>query len=497
MIQQMKIVLLAVGVLAGSAAKAEYPAPTLTDKGPVPSAQLPAYLKSGGVVPTDPPSMSVEVSYKYPGLPLEGNSGFRVATGAPTFDPPEIRDWQTTAKAPRDFAAWYEPWQPWPRKGKDKRINTIELGPRRDPDGVLILGALFRSVLAESVVVASADGAKTFVMDEDFKYNARWGQIANIDGRLGVHEQTDVKVRCRYATQRIDLVQLSPNGGLSVKRGEPAIVCPALPEPDTGQIAIAGVYIAPWRRDGKFVITAEDIFPISPADPAAPINPQAVSRTLAKLRKGEKVTIAMLGASITVGAEAGLWWDESRKFTAKDTAWRGRVIRTLRGRFPDAEIAPLEASRGGKTTQYGVEVLRGTVIPAGADVVIISFGGNDASSAIGREPRNPPERFKALMTDLVRNAKAAGLEVILIVGMQKNPWLRSGIARRWPKYRQAILDVGREQGVGVADVYAEWMNLSMRGIPPFSQLHNWNNHPGAFGHKVYADVILRFFEQGD
>jgi len=86
------------------------------------------------------------------------------------------------------------------------------------------------------------------------------------------------------------------------------------------------------------------------------------------------------------------------------------------------------------------------------------------------------------------------MEVILVVTMQQNPWMKTDVARRWLDYRKALLELGEEEKVGVADVYTEWMNLATRGIPPFSQLHNWINHPGAFGHGVYAEVVLRFFE---
>ena len=83
---------------------------------------------------------------------------------------------------------------------------------------------------------------------------------------------------------------------------------------------------------------------------------------------------------------------------------------------------------------------------------------------------------------------------MLVVTMQTNPWQKNGAAQRWPEYRKAMLEIGDEEGVAVADVYSEWMNLATRGILPFSQLHNEINHPGAFGHGVYADVILRFFK---
>ncbi len=428
--------------------------------------------------PADPPSLSV----------VAGSTTL-------TFDGPEIRDWSTdgAVEVPRNHAAWYDPWEPWPARGKDGKDNVINLGPRRDPTGTPILGGLFRSALPESVVVTSADGSKTFVAGTDYKLNTDWGQIANLDGGLGAEWEAKVRVSCRYATQRLDLIQRDAEGAYRVKAGEPAIVCPALPAADKGCTPVAGVYIAPWRQGGAFVITDENILPIQPADPVAPINPDAVASTLAKLRAGRKATIALMGASITLGAESTRWWEEQRKFTEDDLAYRGRVIHGLRRRFPAATVTPVEAYKGGTTTQYGLEQYREVVAPAKCDLVLIAFGANDASSSIGGAPRNSPEQFKALISELVAAVKADGAEVMLVVTMQQNPWLKNNVAERWPKYRQAMLEIGREQNVAVADVYTEWMNSATRGVPPYTMLHNWINHPGDVGHKIYADTILRFF----
>jgi lysophospholipase L1-like esterase len=331
-------------------------------------------------------------------------------------------------------------------------------------------------------------------MGEDYKYLEDWGQIANLSGKLGKLNEDELQVEYQYATQRIDLIQVDAAGRFSVKKGLARMVCPMIPQPDVGASPLAGVYVAPWRREGKFVVAKDDIFPIAPAPPVAPINKDAVAKTLQKLKDSKEVKIAIMGASIELGAEACAWWDDKIKFTDKDLAYRGRVVVGLRKRFPKATVTPVEAYQGGTQTKFGLEVLDKTVIPAKADLVLIGFGGNDVSGPIGKGPNNPPEEFKKDMKAMVAKAKAAGMEVMLVVTMQQNPWARNQVAQRWPDYRKALLELGQEEKVGVADVYTEWMNLATRGIPPFSQLHNWINHPGPFGHGVYADVILRFFE---
>jgi hypothetical protein len=63
-------------------------------------------------------------------------------------------------------------------------------------------------------------------------------------------------------------------------------------------------------------------------------------------RAGGPVKIAFLGDSLTLGAEAGRWWDDDR------LTWRGRVRDGLQSRFPGARIQEVAAYRGGEGVDY-------------------------------------------------------------------------------------------------------------------------------------------------
>ena len=442
----------------------------------------------------DPPDMTLRV------IPGPGQQ-FKEAQLA--FDPPETRDLTITAKAPQDHAAHWDAWQPWPGKYEGKMV-ALNIKPQTDSEGTLILGGLFRQIRTESITIKSANGSGTFRQGRDYKVNPVWGQIGNIKGRLGQPLQADLKISYRLALQRLDLVQVTAQGKVTVKKGASRIVCPQLPEPDAGCTPLAGVYIAPWeaarnpwfdesgglKAATKFAITQREIFVVNPAPPVEPINATAVARTWQKLRDGKEARIAFMGASITLGAEAPAWWDNL--WTEKNLGYPSRVVVSLRRRFPKATVTPIEAFQGGTTTKYGLKMVDEKVVPAKADLLLIAFGGNDVAGPEGRPPNNPPEKFKEDMRVMVRKAKENGMEVMLVVTMQQNPWQQA--AKRWPAYRKALIDLAREENVACADVYSEWMNQASRGIPPFTQLHNWINHPGKEGHKIYADVILRFFE---
>jgi lysophospholipase L1-like esterase len=446
---------------------------------------------------SSPADLSLTVQAGEVGLPGGGKVNFEKTVLR--FDAPDYRPRTVTAKAPGNHADWWDPWQPWPKQGK-----PLTLKPQYDEEGTLILGGLFRQIHHEDVVVTSADGARTFKRDEDYVFLDDWGQIGNLNGRLGKPGEAELKVTCKIALQRLNLIQVLADGKVTVKKGKSVLVCPTLPEPDPGAAPLAGVYIAPWKaadnpnlEDGGagqagagHVITRHEVFPINPAPPVQPVNKRAVTATLRKLRAGEQTRIAFMGASITLGAEAGAWWDDL--WTDKNLGYPSRVVVALRRQFPEATVTPIDAFKGGTTTQYGLEMIETKVIPAKADLLLIAFGGNDAAGAIGRPPRNPAPRFKEDMRKMARRAKEAGMEVILVITMQQHPW--QATAKRWPAYRQALLELAEEEEVACADVYTEWMNQATRGIPPFTQLHNWINHPGKAGHELYADVILRFFD---
>ncbi len=229
-------------------------------------------------------------------------------------------------------------------------LPLLTLKPRLD---TLMLGFLFRSIVPGSVRVTSADGALTYDLGRDYEFDPERGQVRPVKGRLVGR----VKISYKLVTQRIDLVQVSRDGKVTVKKGTPAVVCPTRPDPDPGALPLAGIYVHTANHPGQFVVTQDDIFPVGPAPPVQPINPRGVARSLAKLRAGETLTIAFFGDSITLGAEAGKWWaDRSRTYT-------GLVVAGLRRLFPRAAIVEVPAYRGGVNTISGRTVFESRVLP--------------------------------------------------------------------------------------------------------------------------------------
>lgn len=412
----------------------------------------------------------------------------RVTPGMLTVAPPKFENKTETFPSPANHQPFMDNWLPWPRpNAKKKQPGAITFAPTKDENGVLILGLPYRQYPVDQIVVQSADGKQTYQAGKDYKVLEDYGQIINLNSALGEPDQGKIKVSFREVEQRLDLVQVDASGKASIKQGKSRLVCPYLPEPDAGHTAVAGINIAPWlTKDSK--LTDDLIFPIQAKDPVAPVHPDAVAKTRAKLEAGKPVTIAYMGDSLTLGAEAGLWWQDNTQH------WRGRFQNTLKARYPDAKITEVAAWQGGKGTEFGVQQLEKTVLPAKPDLLIIMMGINDADGpSNGSGPKVSPDQYGKHMENIIKAAKDANIEVILMTSMQPFPMKPGGHAERWEEYVSIQKELADEYDIGLADTYQEWMNLEYRGMPPYSQLHNSNNHPGSFGHGVMADVPLRFF----
>ena len=83
------------------------------------------------ITPADPPDLTVRIAAGETALP--GGKTVQFEAAQFKFDPPEIRGLCFYAKAPRNFASWYEPWDPWPSQDMD----TIDLKPHvaKEPAG--------------------------------------------------------------------------------------------------------------------------------------------------------------------------------------------------------------------------------------------------------------------------------------------------------------------------------------------------------------------------
>jgi acyl-CoA thioesterase-1 len=213
----------------------------------------------------------------------------------------------------------------------------------------------------------------------------------------------------------------------------------------------------------------EDRFPW----PVQPRQDQFLPRTRERLKRGERVTIAAFGDSITAGGDA----------TAPELIYWQRWIAALRTRYPKAEIVGVNSATGGDTTVQGLARLEQKVLALKPDLVLVAFGMNDQN--VGSVPL---DRFEANLGELVdRIRRETPAEVILLSSCLPNPnWhYTSG---RMPEYGRVTGKVAAEKRCAFADVLTNWKAVVDRKKPE-DLLSNNVNHPNDFGHWIYFQVL--------
>jgi lysophospholipase L1-like esterase len=91
-------------------------------------------------------------------------------------------------------------------------------------------------------------------------------------------------------------------------------------------------------------------------------------RAFAKARRGEPITLGVIGGSITEGAIAS---SPERGYAASVLAW-------WRARFPHSDARLINAGVGGTGSLYGAFRVQRDLLRADPDVVIVEFAVNDA-----------------------------------------------------------------------------------------------------------------------
>jgi lysophospholipase L1-like esterase len=324
----------------------------------------------------------------------------------------------------------------------------------------------------DSVVVAAAPGPQgdAYQPGRDYLLDPVWGALGRVAGGRIAHGAT-VYVGYRYSLRRIDTVALSADGRVSVVAGQPARAAPHPPELPPATLALANLYW-PYRATA---LAPDHIYPIRDRRPVDdrgdPRLARFVSRTLARLRAIQTVTVVALGDSVTVGGDA----------SAPDRRFPDLFAAGLRTRFPGAGVILHNAGVGGSNSDHALERLDRDVIVHAPDLVVIEFVNDMGMS---------PQKIAANYAQLIARIRAVHADVIILTPHYTMPgWMGEG--RRLAE--EALRAAAREHDVGLADAAAEWARLEDRGLPYETLLNNGINHPDDRGHAIYARVLLRFF----
>jgi hypothetical protein len=345
----------------------------------------------------------------------------------------------------------------------------------------------FRSLIEESIVIRDAAG-RTLRKGEDYLVSAPFA-LLGLGPQASVTSADKVLVTYSHYRQRIDLVAVDARGVSFLVPGIPHVATPAVPSAPAGATAIATVY----RPFGARMLEAMHVFPITATarEAVTATTRGRVPKTLAKLRRGEPVTVVCWGDSITVGADV-----------EPHTAWANRLRTELAARFPRAPLTHRNHSIGGtKTAQWlhngdfpglpkqNPEKCRfDLVLAEKPDLVVMEFL-NDITFG--------EDVLEANYARLHEAFAARGIEWIIVTPSQRVPpdfnlgEMKDGQPRLLDAFLRRFAD---RHGYALADTAARWKHLHREGIPYFALFANAYNHPNAFGHGLFIEEILRCLE---
>jgi len=304
------------------------------------------------------------------------------------------------------------------------------------------------------IAVTSANGATTFDEGRDYFWEHGSNTLTLAPGS-----------RIPFRTW----AQLHPPKGAPMSLGESADGKTSLLWEEPGdlfqslQIAVTYDHVDKWR--GMIFPSAEN----------------ELARTIAKLH-AKRLKLVIFGDSVSAGAGA------SGSFHALpyQPPYTELVAEGLRARY-GADVTVTNLAEGGQDSTWAVKMAYKAAAER-SDLVIVGFGGNDATRGISAQSFSQNIRS---VINTIRNT-SPNADFVLIATMTANSDWPESKAILCQQYRDALLQlVG--PGVAVADETSVWQ--TMLKTKKFLDLtSNGINHPNDFGHRVYAQVVLQLLK---
>lgn len=373
---------------------------------------------------------------------------------------------------------WYDPPKRWKSRTK---LNGSPLGNNAPAPYMIVPG---------SVRISDTNGT-VYKRDRDYILDEDWNAVSlKKGGRMKAN--TLYIAQYSLGPKALDAVVLDTSGSVRLIKGKPAIGNPLPPECPRDGVVVAHLY---WPGAGQTGLKQENIFPKGPpwSPPEnAPKMSRRIPRTMARLKAGKPVTIVCWGDSVTVGGDANPR-EEKRYSTLFEKA--------LRKRYPNVRVE--NVAMGGSNSRQWTDPKNPRAIKRWGDkrprwkwvadkkpdVVTIEFV-NDC----GLSDWKTFEKQYSLILKRIRNMNA---EVILItphftmLSMMGFNHIRQNESRPYVKNLHRF---ARKHNLALADVSRRWQHLWKEGLPYLSLLNNGINHPDNRGHKIFAEELVRCFD---
>lgn len=197
-----------------------------------------------------------------------------------------------------------------------------------------------------------------------------------------------------------------------------------------------------------------------------------LERVLEKMKKGESVSIAFIGGSVTEGALAASY----------EESYADCFVAALRETYPDAELTYINAGLSGTGSSLGVmRYDRDVVEMAGSqpDIVFLEFAINDYG-----EPTDGRAYESMIRTILEADKDTA---VILLFSVSRSEW----------NMQEIYIPMGKHYGLPMASIRNAVRKPLADGTMTKEEFFADDYHPTTYGHKIMADCLGELMREAE
>ena len=202
-------------------------------------------------------------------------------------------------------------------------------------------------------------------------------------------------------------------------------------------------------------------------------------------KKGERLTVAFFGASLTWGACAS---DQAR------TSYRARIADKLQEKYPEAHFTFIDGAIGGTRSNLGAFRLQRDCLKHKPNLVFLDFSANDN---IYSDAPETLAAYESLVRRIITEGKAALVQVIFPF-----PWdYEPGRTLKKMKGRTAHLKIADAYQVPVGDAVFHIKTLVDRDKSHIEKIWEYyqdvgTGHPGDYGYRIFAEAAWDGFMKG-
>jgi lysophospholipase L1-like esterase len=202
-----------------------------------------------------------------------------------------------------------------------------------------------------------------------------------------------------------------------------------------------------------------------------------VERIIARMAAQKEAVWVFCGDSITHGAfHTQGWRDYTQHFAERVRYEKGLGLHVV-----------VNTAISGHTTREVKAQFAHRVARFRPDFLSLMIGMNDCADTRKMEM----EEFRANLREIVARVRAeTPAEVILQTGCAIHPE-RTTARARYPQFMAALREAAAESDAALIDHHADWERARAEARPTFDSWMHDTIHPGALGHWVFAEKMLR------